>query len=80
MASATTVQDNTTTTVERPALTLADRCDRCGAQAFVRAVLLAGEILMCGHHGKKHMAELTAQAVVVDDFTHMINAKSASSA
>ena len=33
-------------------LTTADRCDRCGAQAFFRAVLANGELLFCGHHAK----------------------------
>lgn len=36
-------------------LTGADRCDRCGAQAFVRVRLLSGgELLFCGHHFRKH--------------------------
>ena len=31
-----------------------DRCDRCGAQAFVRAVLetSGGELFFCGHHAR----------------------------
>ncbi|MFJ7751183.1 hypothetical protein ACIQXM_14660 [Arthrobacter sp. NPDC097144] len=31
-----------------------DRCDRCGAQAYVRAVLESsgGELLFCGHHAR----------------------------
>ena len=40
-------------TLTRPQLTLADRCDRCGAAAKVRAVLpKGGELLFCGHHAK----------------------------
>jgi hypothetical protein len=32
-------------------LTATDRCDRCGAQAYVRAVLLSGsDLLFCAHH------------------------------
>jgi hypothetical protein len=35
---------------DRP-LTATDRCDRCGAQAYVRAVLLSGsDLLFCAHH------------------------------
>ena len=42
-------------TLTRPELTAADRCDRCGAAAKVRAVLPSGgELLFCGHHAKTH--------------------------
>jgi hypothetical protein len=43
-----------TTAVATP-LTALDRCDQCGAQAYVRVTLEAGgELLFCGHHGRKH--------------------------
>ncbi|MBW0117704.1 DUF7455 domain-containing protein [Pseudonocardia abyssalis] len=46
-------------TLTRPELTLADRCDRCGAAAKVRAVLSSGgELLFCGHHGRAHADKL----------------------
>lgn len=36
-------------------LTVADRCDRCSAQAWVLIVLPSGgELQMCLHHHKKH--------------------------
>ena len=37
-----------------PTLTVNDRCDRCGAQAYIRAVLSStgGELLFCAHHGR----------------------------
>jgi hypothetical protein len=42
-------------TLTRPELTRADRCDRCGAAAKVRAVLPSGgELLFCSHHAKAH--------------------------
>ncbi len=32
-------------------LTAVDRCDRCGAQAYVRVTLGSGmDLLFCGHH------------------------------
>jgi hypothetical protein len=44
-----------TPTLTRPELTAADRCDRCGAAAQVRAVLPSGgELLFCAHHARKH--------------------------
>ena len=33
-----------------PSLTALDRCDSCGAQAYVRVVLASGELLFCAHH------------------------------
>jgi hypothetical protein len=47
------------TTLARPELTAADRCDRCGAAARVRAVLATGgELLFCGHHAREHESRL----------------------
>jgi hypothetical protein len=31
-------------------LTALDRCDRCSAQAYVKAVGVSGELYFCGHH------------------------------
>ncbi|GLZ34103.1 hypothetical protein Lesp02_62900 [Lentzea sp. NBRC 105346] len=48
-----------TTALTRPELTAADRCDRCGAAAQVRAVLQSGgELLFCGHHARAHSQKL----------------------
>ena len=53
---------DTTTTPLR--LSAEDRCDRCGAQAFLRVVLPGGgELLFCAHHASKHEAPLRALAV-----------------
>ena len=42
-----------------PELTVSDRCDRCGAQAYIRATLGDGlELLFCAHHGRKHIEKL----------------------
>jgi len=56
----------TTTLAELPALTALDRCDRCGAQALVRAVLEHGELLFCGHHARQHAEAIARVAVHVD--------------
>ena len=40
-------------------LTAADRCDRCGAKAYVRVLLNSGgELLFCAHHGREHAPRL----------------------
>ena len=48
-------------------LTAADRCDRCGAKAYVRARLHAGgELLFCAHHGREHLPRLRHLAEIED--------------
>ena len=62
-------------------LTLTDRCDRCGAQAYVRATLPSGgELLFCGHHGSAHGAALLAAGAVLHDETAALTAPRESSA
>ena len=56
-------------------LTTADRCDRCGAQAFFRAVLTNGELLFCAHHGRSYAVRLAEVAVELQDGTAAINSK-----
>ena len=55
----------TTTPISIP-LTAADRCDRCGAAAKVRAVLpKGGELLFCRHHFNEHEARLVELSATV---------------
>ncbi len=61
------------TTVLAPELTAADRCDRCGAQAYIRARLVTGgELLFCAHHGREHLPALMDKAVDVLDETERL--------
>lgn len=54
-------------TLTSPELTKADRCDRCGAAARVRATLPSGaELLFCQHHANKHEARLIELAAVLE--------------
>jgi hypothetical protein len=56
--------------LETTPLNAVDRCDRCGAQAYVRAVLLSGgELLFCGHHGKEYSAGLKSVVARIQDET-----------
>lgn len=51
-------------------LTAADRCDRCGAHAYVRAVLSGGgELLFCAHHARKYGESLRAAGAEIHDET-----------
>ena len=70
----------TTSVLERAPLALTDRCDRCGAQAFVRALFAVGELTFCGHHGRAFLPALERQALYVCDGTELINAKPSPSA
>ncbi|MGE9808050.1 MULTISPECIES: DUF7455 domain-containing protein [unclassified Janibacter] len=56
-----------TTALATP-LTAADRCDRCGAQAYVRARLNSGgELFFCAHHGREHLPKLRDVAEITDE-------------
>jgi hypothetical protein len=56
-------------------LDAADRCDRCSAPARVLAVLSGGgELLLCGHHGRKHRSALEQIAVYVEDRSAFVDA------
>jgi len=49
-------------------LTLHDRCDRCGFQAYVRVVKETATIDMCAHHyGVNALALMSGGWDVVDD-------------
>jgi hypothetical protein len=57
--------DVTTAVAPTAALTAADRCDRCGAQA-------GGELLFCAHHAREHGDKLREIAANVHDETHKL--------
>lgn len=53
-------------------ITIHDRCDACGAQAYVIVTGVTGELMFCGHHygkimdsesGKKAMEEFAFKVV-----------------
>jgi hypothetical protein len=51
--------------------TAADRCDRCGAQAYALAQRedMPQPLLFCGHHRKRHFDALVENDwLVVDDY------------
>ena len=47
-------------TDQNPGATLSalDRCDVCGAQAYIRVSLAKGELLFCAHHDKANKEKL----------------------
>ncbi|GAB3447906.1 hypothetical protein GCM10027570_20860 [Streptomonospora sediminis] len=62
-------------------LTAADRCDRCGAQAYVRVVLNSGgELLFCAHHMREHDDSIRKIASEIQDETSRLQESPAASA
>ncbi|MER7247382.1 hypothetical protein [Kribbella sp. NPDC000426] len=65
----------TTALAPSSALSAADRCDRCGAQAYVRVTLTSGgELLFCAHHGREHSEKLRDIAITIHDETGRLQA------
>ena len=55
-------------------LTAVDRCDRCGAQAYLRVLLQSGgELLFCAHHAREHGDKLREVASHVQDETNKLS-------
>lgn len=63
-----------TTVISDRALDATDRCDRCGAQAYLSVVLASGsELLFCAHHAKAHQDKLQQVALKIQDETARVN-------
>ena len=59
--------------LESVELSALDRCDSCGAQAYVRVTLETGELLFCAHHGSKFKEKLSAKALDWHDESGRLN-------
>ncbi len=63
----------TTAVAPRADLTAADRCDRCGAQAYLRVEMPSGaELYFCAHHGREHEDALRQVAATIQDETERL--------
>jgi hypothetical protein len=57
-----------TTSIAAIPLTATDRCDRCGAPAYVRATLTSGlDLLFCAHHWHQNESRLRELAASIHD-------------
>ena len=64
----------TTEVAPRTPLSAVDRCDRCGAQAYLRVELAGGgELLFCAHHAREHGDRLRELAVHIHDETEKLS-------
>lgn len=57
----------------RAALNSQDRCDACGAQAYVAAEVNGSELLYCAHHATKYEAKLKGIATSWHDERSKLN-------
>ena len=64
----------------RHQLTSADRCDSCGAQAYIKVTMASGELLFCAHHAREHGEKLREVAAAVHDETHKLDGPAAPAA
>ena len=67
-----TAETTGVTDTSRP-LSALDRCDSCGAQAYVRAVLSGSDLLFCAHHAHKHEEKLRPIADSWHDESHKLS-------
>lgn len=56
-------------------MTAQDRCDACGAQAYVRVRLDSGELLFCAHHARRHNDALQKVATDIHDESDRLHAE-----
>jgi hypothetical protein len=53
-------------------LTANDRCDSCGAQAYVQVFLEKGDLLFCAHHFNKNENKLVATSSLIYNESHKL--------
>jgi hypothetical protein len=56
-------------------LSALDRCDSCGAQAYVRVTMSTGDLFFCAHHGAQFKEKLSATALEWHDESNRLNSE-----
>ena len=67
MSNTQTAAPTPTETVTEFRLTAMDRCDSCGAAAYIAAEVNGTELLYCAHHGRKYEEQLRKVATTWHD-------------
>jgi hypothetical protein len=49
-----------------------DRCDGCGAQAWVQTEINGTDMLWCVHHWRKWEQGIVAKASAINDFSFLL--------
>lgn len=55
-------------------LSALDRCDSCGAQAYVRVTMSTGDLYFCAHHASQFKDKLSATALEWHDESDRLTA------
>ena len=53
-------------------LSARDRCDSCGAQAYVRVTVSTGDLFFCAHHAAQFKDKLSATALEWHDESYRL--------
>lgn len=53
-------------------LTAQDRCDACGAQAYIQVIFVRGQLYFCNHHYNEQKEILQDLAVDINDESHRL--------
>ena len=57
-----------------PVLNAADRCDKCGAKAWLRATMPSGfQLFFCAHHATQNLDALMLSGASILDERHFLN-------
>ena len=56
-----------TVTYDNVGMLATSRCDRCGGQAYVEALMHKGSLLFCSHHATQYEDKLKRTAVTIVD-------------
>jgi len=64
-------------TYDNVGMSVADRCDRCGCQAYVEVLLntSGGTLLFCAHHANEHNDQIMALDAVIADHRPFLEAE-----
>lgn len=60
-------------TIDAYLLDHSDRCDRCGARAYVHTIIAAGgQLYWCRHHWVQYRRQLLAKSLYINDETRAL--------
>jgi hypothetical protein len=54
---------------DKPRFDTTHRCDKCGAQAYVEAVISTGSLLFCHHDGNVVRPQMQAKGILLSWYT-----------
>lgn len=58
--------------IEENPLKVSERCDACGARAWVEVIMSSGPLLFCAHHGRELKDSYARTALEVRDYSQAL--------